>query len=465
VGESAALWFLRDEIRALAGFDRPTLVTGPTGAGKELVASALHRQSARAGGPFLPVNCAALPEALLESVLFGHRRGAFTGADRDEKGLFRAADGGTLFLDEVGEMPLVVQPKLLRVLQDQVVMPVGAHEGHRVNVRVLAATHRDLAAQVREGRLREDLYHRIAAHVLRVPSLRERRLDIPELFFHMLRRHRAEHPALGWLWAGAREWKPVVPIGFLAGLMGAPWTGNVRELQNVVERTVLLNLTPGSFRSPGAPALVAPPSSPHPATFSSSGPRPTTSPSLASGPHLPAAAVPAAPSLSASSPRHPVADLPPSNPPGALASPVPPEPPLGDALRAAGEALGLAPKTIRKLLPPESLQILQASADRDGGELTPRLRAQAADALLALLDAHDFNQSSVAQALAVSRTTLIKIMDDLALPRAGDLTADAIAAARAHASGDLAAAARALRVSAAALRKRIAQLDRGPDGE
>src|SRR5213078_421451 len=186
VGESEVVWALRDEIRSVAQFGGAALVIGPTGAGKELVARALHHQSPRAAGPFVPVNCGALPETLVESALFGHRKGAFTGADADGKGLFRAADGGTLFLDELGELPVAVQPKLLRVLQDGVVTPVGAHEGRRVDVRVVGATHRDLEAEVRAGRLREDLYHRMAAHVLRVPSLAERRLDTPELFVHLL---------------------------------------------------------------------------------------------------------------------------------------------------------------------------------------------------------------------------------------------------------------------------------------
>ncbi len=196
------IWALRDEIESVAQFGRSALVNGPTGAGKELVARALHRQSPRAAGPFVPVNCAALPQSLVEAVLFGHKKGAFTGADVEEKGLFRAADGGTLFLDELGELPLAVQPKLLRVLQDGTWSPVGAHEGRQVDVRVVAATHRDLwRPRCGRGSLREDLYHRMAAHVLRVPSLAERRFDVPELFVHVLGRLRAEHPPLDWLWA------------------------------------------------------------------------------------------------------------------------------------------------------------------------------------------------------------------------------------------------------------------------
>ncbi len=257
VGEHEILWALRDEIRSVAQFGRSALVTGPTGAGKELVARALHAESARARGPFVPVNCAALPETLVEAVLFGHKKGAFTGADTEEKGLFRAADGGTLFLDELGELPLAVQPKLLRVLQDGVVVPVGAHEGRRVDVRAVAATHRDLEAQVKAGGLREDLYHRMSAHVLHVPSLAERRFDVPELFVFLLGRLRQEHPTLGWLWESGRAWRPALPIGFMADLVRRPWSGNVRELQNLVERTARLNLHPGTFRAPDAPSAAS----------------------------------------------------------------------------------------------------------------------------------------------------------------------------------------------------------------
>ncbi|MFT3764339.1 MAG: sigma 54-interacting transcriptional regulator [Minicystis sp.] len=419
VGESEVVWALRDEIQSVAQFGRAALVMGPTGAGKELVARALHAQSPRAARPFVPVNCAALPETLVESVLFGHRKGAFTGADAEEKGLFRAADGGTLFLDELGELPLAVQPKLLRVLQDGIVVPVGAHEGRRVDVRVIAATHRDLEAQVRAGGLREDLYHRLSAHVIRVPSLAERRFDVPELFVHLLGRLRAEHPTLGWLWEGARTWRPGVPIGFVANLMRRPWSGNVRELQNVVERTARLNLHPDLFRAPESS---------------------TSEPAASSRrPSVPPASVPEAPASESVD-----AELP-------------------DALlRAAGETLGLAHKTVLKLLPPGALITLDRDADRDhldAAARAARLRARAAEALLTLLEARDFNQSVVATALGTSRTTLIKLMDDLGLPRATDLGADEIAKARAQAGGDLDAAARLLRVSPVALKKRVTLLN------
>ncbi|HVV84385.1 MAG TPA: sigma 54-interacting transcriptional regulator, partial [Kofleriaceae bacterium] len=268
VGDSEAMWLLRDEIRAAGAFTRPTLIHGPTGAGKELVARAVHRHGARPDGPFVAVNCAALPDHLVESTLFGHLKGAFTGALKDEPGVFAAADGGSLFLDELGELPRAVQPKLLRVLQEREVVPVGATRGRAVDLRVIAASHRDLAAEVAEGRLREDLYHRIAAHVLRVPALADRRFDVPALFVHFLGRLMAEHPELAWLDAepGGR---PGLPIGFVLALLSRPWSGNVRELENVVERTARLNLAPGRFRAPDdlgevAGARRASPSTPPP---------------------------------------------------------------------------------------------------------------------------------------------------------------------------------------------------------
>jgi two-component system nitrogen regulation response regulator GlnG len=408
VGEGEAMWALRDELWSVSRFGRPVLIQGETGAGKELVAHALHRLSDRRAGPFVPVNCGALPEALGESALFGHRRGAFTGATADEKGLFRAADGGTLVLDEVGELSLPLQAKLLRVLQEGVVVPVGAQEGQRVDVRVVAATHRDLGAQVKAGRLREDLYHRLAAHVVQVPSLRARRLDVPELFIHALGKLRAVHRELDWLWSEGLDWRPALPIGFVAALLQRPWSGNVRELQNVAERCARLNLTPGDFHPPELfeplAALAAPPRPPTPA--------------------------------------------------GPIEAPV----------QLASERLGLAPRTVVKLLPPPVLAALHQEAERQqlpAEAQVQALRARAAQALLGLLEPQDFNQSNVAQSLGVSRTTLIKLMDDLGLPRAADLTADQIAQACAAAGGDLEAAARGLRVSVTALKKRLTLLNLG----
>ncbi len=382
VGESEPMWALRDEIRSVARFGGSALVIGPTGAGKELVARAIHQASPRAAGPFVAVNCAALPETLVEAVLFGHKKGAFTGADAEGKGLFRAAEGGTLFLDELGELPIAVQPKLLRVLQDGVVVPVGAHEGRHIDVRVVAATHRDLDAQVRDGGLREDLYHRMSAHVLHVPSLSARRMDVPELVVHMLRRHVDEHRELAWLWDSGRTWKPGMPIGFMADLIRRAWSGNVRELQNYVERTARMNLQPGAFQAPDAPAASA----------------------LTTGEVAPVSA------------DAPTTTPPPAGGDAAASAPVP------DALlRAASETLGLAQKTVLKLLPAEALAALAAEVDGAKDQVrAKKLRAAAAEALLRLLEAHDFNQSGVAATLGTSRTTLIKLMDDLGLPRATD---------------------------------------------
>jgi len=421
VGESDVVWALRDEVRSVAQFGRPALVIGPTGAGKELVARALHLHGPRSSRPFVAVNCAALPEKLVESTLFGHKRGAFTGADTDEPGLFRAADGGILFLDELGELPLAIQPKLLRVLQDGVVAPVGAHDGRRVDVRVVAATNRDLDALVRAGALREDLYHRLSTHVLRVPPLADRRFDIPELFVHMLRRLRVDHPSLDWLWSRGREWQQAVPIAFMADLLRRGFQGNVRELENYVERTARQNLTPGAFRAPDPPSLAS-------ASFV-----------LPSG-----SIIPPAPDAR-----------------GSLEEPRVPE----AILRAAGETLGLAHKTVLKLLPPALLVALSAEAQQrqsSVAEQTATLRARASQSLVTLLEAHDYNQSGLASALGTSRTTLIKLMDDLHVPRATDLTPDAIALARSQTGDDLAAAARLLGVSSGALKRRLAILDRKP---
>jgi two-component system, NtrC family, nitrogen regulation response regulator GlnG len=188
VGESRAMVALRAQIRALADTLDTVLVAGETGVGKELVARALHDASRRRKGPFLVVNCAAMPEALLESELFGHAKGAFSGAQGAKEGMFRAAQGGTLFLDEIGELPASMQAKLLRVLQERAVRPVGEAHERPVDVRVVAATNRDLAAEVEAGRFRADLYSRLEGPSLTVPPLRARREDVPRLFVHFLRR-------------------------------------------------------------------------------------------------------------------------------------------------------------------------------------------------------------------------------------------------------------------------------------
>lgn len=210
----------------LAASDIPVLLEGPTGTGKEVLARFVHRLSARATGPFVAVNCAAMPEAMLEALLFGHKKGAFTGAAEAAEGLFRAADGGTLLLDEIGELPLALQSKMLRTLQEGEVLPLGATKPLTVDVRVVAATNRHLASEVEAGRFREDLLYRLNVFPLTLPALRDRPGDIAPLAFAMLLRHA---PATGWIAADA-----------LALLESHAWPGNVRELENVIRRAILL---------------------------------------------------------------------------------------------------------------------------------------------------------------------------------------------------------------------------------
>ena len=223
------------EVYALVARVAPTsstvLIRGESGTGKELVARAVHDQSKRKGKPFIKVTCAALPETLIESELFGYEKGAFTGAAAPKPGRFELSEGGTIFLDEIGDLTPATQVKLLRVLQDRQFERLGGTQTLRVDVRVLAATHRDLEALVKEGKFREDLFYRINVVPIRVPSLRERKEDIPLLCDHFLRRFRKEHgkPSVGF---DARA---------VAALAVHDWPGNVRELQNVVERLVVLN--------------------------------------------------------------------------------------------------------------------------------------------------------------------------------------------------------------------------------
>ena len=230
VAASPAMMAVLELIERAAEFKTTVLLTGESGTGKEVLARAIHAQSARRGQAFVAVNCGAIPEALLESELFGHAKGAFTGADRARRGLFSEADGGTLFLDEIGELPLPLQVKLLRVLQEEEVRPVGESKPRTVDVRVLAATARELSREVAEGRFREDLLYRLDVVRVTVPPLRERREDVPLLVDHFLAQLRT---SLG---------KPVrgVADDALAKLVAYPWPGNVRELENVIERAMIL---------------------------------------------------------------------------------------------------------------------------------------------------------------------------------------------------------------------------------
>jgi len=230
IGASHEMREVYEQIAKVARTDTTVLICGETGTGKELVAQAIHYNSDRANGPFVRVHCAALPEALVESELFGHVRGAFTGAMRDRKGRFEAADGGTLFLDEVGDVPPSIQVKLLRVLQEQEFERVGDTRPIRVNVRVIAATHRDLTAMIANGRFREDLYYRLNVFPIYVPPLRKRLPDILPLAEHFLRVYAEQHRL------PARRFSPEVRSRLLAH----PWPGNVRELENTMERAVLV---------------------------------------------------------------------------------------------------------------------------------------------------------------------------------------------------------------------------------
>ncbi|WP_086617902.1 sigma-54 interaction domain-containing protein [Erythrobacter tepidarius] len=224
--QSLALLTLAERLSAS---DIPVLLEGPTGTGKEVLSRFIHRLSPRCENPFVAVNCAAMPEAMLEALLFGHRKGAFTGAAEAGDGLFRAADKGTLLLDEIGELPLALQAKLLRALQEGEVLPLGATKPLKVDVRIIAATNRDLAAEAAAGRFREDLLYRLNVFPLRIPALRERPGDIAALAFGMLLRHAAAPGRPGWIDPAA-----------LALLEGHAWPGNVRELENVIRRAILL---------------------------------------------------------------------------------------------------------------------------------------------------------------------------------------------------------------------------------
>jgi two-component system response regulator HydG len=230
LGRSRAMQGALAQVRAVAGSEASILLLGESGTGKELVAQAVHRQSGRRDGPFVAVNCAAIPETLLESELFGHEKGAFTGADRRRRGLFAEASGGTLFLDEIGDIPLPLQAKLLRVLQDRAVRSVGGSQEVQLDLRIISATHRDLSALVTEGKFRDDLYYRLAVIPIRLPSLRERGDDIMLLAHHCLGRAAA---AAGKQLEGFDE-------EATAWLLRHRWPGNVRELQNVIERAVWL---------------------------------------------------------------------------------------------------------------------------------------------------------------------------------------------------------------------------------
>src|SRR4030095_15543954 len=252
VAASPAMIQVLELVERAAEYKATVLLQGESGAGKEVIARAIHAQSPRRSEAFVAVNCAAIPETLLESELFGHAKGAFTGADRARRGLFAEADGGTLFLDEIGELPIALQAKLLRVLQEEEVRPVGESKPRQIDVRVLAATARDLEAEVAAGRFREDLFYRLDVVRVQVPPLRERREDIPLRLAHSLGRTRQS------LGKAVRS----IDDDALERLMSYAWPGNVRELENVLERAAILargdrltlaDLPPNLLAAPGDP--------------------------------------------------------------------------------------------------------------------------------------------------------------------------------------------------------------------
>ena len=230
IGQSESMRQLREQIGKLARSQAPLYIRGESGTGKERVARLIHQSGARRSRPFVPVNCGAIPSELMESEFFGHRKGSFTGAFEDRKGLFREADGGTLFLDEVADLPLHMQVKLLRAIQEKTVRPVGESRELPVNVRILCATHRDLSREVGEGRFRQDLYYRLNVIETYVPPLRERPEDIPELAVYILKRL-------------CEQWEMPVPSlddAVLTELASYDFPGNVRELENILERALTL---------------------------------------------------------------------------------------------------------------------------------------------------------------------------------------------------------------------------------
>ena len=257
IGSSPALERVLAQVERVAPTDSTVLILGETGTGKELIAKAVHNVSARCGKPFVKLNCAAIPFDLLESELFGHERGAFTGAIAQKMGRFELADQGTLFLDEIGDIPLALQPKLLRVLQEQEFERLGSGRTHRVNVRLVAATHRDLPEMVNQNQFRSDLYYRLNVFPIELPPLRERREDIAPLVLHYVE-----------IFA-RRMGKRIdqVPDETLSAFEAYPWPGNVRELQNLIERAIILS-DDGFFHNP-LPKQVAAPgsSSPEPGTL------------------------------------------------------------------------------------------------------------------------------------------------------------------------------------------------------
>jgi DNA-binding NtrC family response regulator len=230
IGESDAISHIKEMIEKVAATDARVLITGPNGTGKELVAHWLHEKSDRSSSPLIEVNCAAIPSELIESELFGHVKGSFTGANKDRAGKFEAANNGTIFLDEIGDMSLSAQAKVLLALQENKIQRVGSDRDIKVNVRIVAATNKDLKKEIKEGRFREDLYHRLAVILIKVPALNDRRNDIPLLIHHFSQKIASQQGVA----------KKEFSSEAIALLQEYDWTGNIRELRNVVERLIIL---------------------------------------------------------------------------------------------------------------------------------------------------------------------------------------------------------------------------------
>jgi formate hydrogenlyase transcriptional activator len=252
IGASPALESVLEQVERVAPTQATVLIEGETGTGKELIARAIHNLSTRSGRAFVKVNCAAIPLDLLESELFGHEKGAFTGAIAQKIGRFEVADHGTLFLDEVGDIPLGLQPKLLRVLQEQEFERLGSTHTHHVDVRLLGATNRDLAKMVRRSEFRVDLYYRLNVFPILVPALRDRREDIPALVDHYVERSSRR--------LGKRV--QLIPPTTMSAFASYDWPGNIRELQNLIERAVIMandGVLPNPLPAPGSPSVIAAP--------------------------------------------------------------------------------------------------------------------------------------------------------------------------------------------------------------